>query len=56
VTRASRIGYAPTVEVAAGIERYLAWIRTLGDVRDYFAAAEQLLKARGIVQRVTARP
>ena len=30
----------------AGIERYLAWIRSQGDVREYFTAAERLLRAR----------
>jgi dTDP-L-rhamnose 4-epimerase len=51
IGRAAAIGYAPTVDLAAGIERYLAWIRTQGDIRDYFAAAEQVLRAKRIVQQ-----
>jgi dTDP-L-rhamnose 4-epimerase len=54
VARAGRIGYAPSVDVAEGIARYVAWIRRQGDVRDYFAQAEQALKARRIVQTVVA--
>lgn len=52
VSRAARAGYAPRTDVATGIGRYLDWIRTQGDVRDYFAAAEELLKARRIVRQV----
>jgi dTDP-L-rhamnose 4-epimerase len=55
IGRAAAIGYAPTVDLAAGIERYLAWIRTQGDIRDYFAAAEQVLRAKRIVQEVKAK-
>jgi dTDP-L-rhamnose 4-epimerase len=52
IARAASIGYAPSTDIATGIGRYLAWIRTQGDVRDYFAAAEAVLKERRIVQVV----
>jgi dTDP-L-rhamnose 4-epimerase len=55
IDRAARVGYAPQTDIASGIGRYLDWIRTQGDVRDYFAAAEQVLKARRIVQQVAPR-
>ena len=55
ITRARSAGYAPTVGLAAGIERYVDWIRSQGDVRDYFAAAESRLRAKRIVHRVGAR-
>lgn len=55
ISRAVRAGYSPTIDIATGIDRYLAWIRTLGAVRDYFAAAEQVLRERRIVQQVAAR-
>lgn len=45
------LGYAPTVDLEAGIDRYLAWIREQGSVRDYFSAAERRLKARQVVKR-----
>jgi dTDP-L-rhamnose 4-epimerase len=56
VSRARAVGYRPSTDIAAGIGRYLDWIRRQGDVRDYFAAAEQVLRERRIVQQVAARP
>jgi dTDP-L-rhamnose 4-epimerase len=54
ISRIRAAGYAPQVDLAAGIERYLAWIRAQGDVRDYFAAAEAILRAKRIVHEVGA--
>jgi dTDP-L-rhamnose 4-epimerase len=51
-TRIRAAGYAPQVELADGIRRYIEWIEQQMDVRDYFAQAEQLLRAKGIVHRV----
>ncbi len=45
-------GYEPQTDLATGIARYIDWIRGQMDVRDYFAAAEHLLRAKGIVHRV----
>jgi dTDP-L-rhamnose 4-epimerase len=47
-------GYEPLVPLADGIARYIEWIRGQMDVRDYFAAAEQSLRAKGIVHSVAA--
>ena len=47
-------GWQPRVQLEAGIERYLEWVRQQGDVRDYFSAAEERLRSKGIVQRVGA--
>jgi dTDP-L-rhamnose 4-epimerase len=47
-------GYAPQVKLADGIRRYIEWIEQQMDVRDYFAEAETLLRAKGIVHRVQA--
>jgi dTDP-L-rhamnose 4-epimerase len=52
LTRAAAIGYAPQVDLATGLRRYLDWIAAQGHVRDYFAAAEPLLRAKRIVQPV----
>lgn len=49
IRRIAAVGYAPSVDLASGIEQYLAWIRRQGDVRDYFAAAEHT-RERRIVQ------
>ncbi len=47
-------GYAPQVDLAEGIDRYLDWIRSQSDVRDYFSEAAEILRNKGIVHRVTA--
>jgi dTDP-L-rhamnose 4-epimerase len=52
VSRARSAGYEPEMDLATGIERYLEWIRRQGGVRDYFAAAERVLREKQIVQRV----
>ena len=52
ITRIRAAGYEPQVDLAEGISRYLDWIRSQSDVRDYFSEAEQILKSKGIVHRV----
>lgn len=52
-TRIASIGFAPTVDLQKGIERYLNWIRAQGDVNDYFAAAEVGLHSKGMVQKIS---
>lgn len=47
-------GYEPRVDLADGIARYVGWIRSQHNVRDYFAAAEAGLRAKRIVHRLTA--
>jgi dTDP-L-rhamnose 4-epimerase len=49
-------GYEPKVDLGTGIERYLEWIRAQGDIRDYFAAAETVLREKRIVHRVAGTP
>ena len=48
-------GYAPQVDLATGIRRYLDWIRQQSDVRDYFSEAANILRSKGIVHRVKSR-
>jgi dTDP-L-rhamnose 4-epimerase len=52
ISLAASAGYAPEVELAEGIERYIGWIRDQGDVRDYFAEAEKVLRAKSIVHEI----
>ena len=52
ISRAARAGYAPEVELQDGIERYIGWIKDQGDVRDYFAEAEKILRTKSIVHVV----
>ena len=49
------VGYAPQTDLLTGVGRYLEWIRTQGDVKDYFTEAAQGLKAKGIVHRAAAK-
>ena len=51
-SRIRAAGYEPRVDLAAGIGRYLDWIRSQSDVRDYFSEAEAILKNKGIVHQV----
>ena len=51
-TRIRAAGYAPQVDLATGIRRYLDWIRQQSDVRDYFSEAADILRSKGIVHRV----
>lgn len=52
ITRINSIGFAPEVDLAQGIDRYLSWIRTQGDVQEYFSAAERGLHLKGMVQKI----
>jgi dTDP-L-rhamnose 4-epimerase len=52
--RVRAAGYAPQVDLATGIGRYLDWIRGQSDVRDYFSEAEGILRSKGIVHQVRA--
>ncbi len=56
ISRVRSAGYAPEVDLATGIELYLEWIRAQGDVRDYFAAAERVLREKQIVQQAAKAP
>src|SRR3954467_7015068 len=47
-------GYEPRVDLAQGIRRYLDWIRSQSDVKDYFSEAADILRSKGIVHRVAA--
>jgi dTDP-L-rhamnose 4-epimerase len=48
-------GFEPSVDLAEGIGRYVAWIESeAGNVREYFSAAEQSLRARRIVHQAAA--
>jgi len=47
-------GWTPRVSLEEGIQRYLDWVRRQGDVQDYFSAAEQVLRANGIIQQIAA--
>jgi dTDP-L-rhamnose 4-epimerase len=54
ISRARSIGFEPRIDLADGIRRYLEWIETQGDIRDYFAEAEPILREKRIVHRSAA--
>ncbi len=56
ITRVRSAGYEPQVDLATGVDHYIRWIRQQGDVRDYFAAAERVLREKRIVHRVGLSP
>jgi dTDP-L-rhamnose 4-epimerase len=45
------LGFTPQVDLATGIDRYLAWIATQGEIKEYFAAAERALRRRNALKR-----
>jgi dTDP-L-rhamnose 4-epimerase len=45
-------GYEPQVDLATGVGRYLEWIRSQSDVKDYFSEAADILRKKGIVHSV----
>ena len=47
-------GFEPATELCAGIGRYLDWIRTQGTVREYFGAAEGVLRQQRILHQVVS--
>jgi dTDP-L-rhamnose 4-epimerase len=51
-TLARSAGYKPTVDFTEGIARYIDWIRSQSDIRDYFSEASEVLKKKGIVHHV----
>ena len=52
--RIQAAGYVPKVDLEEGLSRYLDWIRSQSDVRDYFSEAAEILRNKGIVHRVAA--
>jgi dTDP-L-rhamnose 4-epimerase len=51
ISRVRGAGYEPGLDLAGGIERYLEWIKAQGDIHDYFAEAEEVLRGKRIVHK-----
>lgn len=49
------VGYVPQTDLATGVGRYLDWIRSQGDVKDYFSEAADILRNKGIVHKAARR-
>ncbi|MGB3305099.1 MAG: NAD-dependent epimerase/dehydratase family protein [Thermomicrobiales bacterium] len=54
IGRIQELGFAPSVDLESGIDRYLAWIAGQGDIGEYFSAAERRLRARQVVKKARA--
>ncbi len=54
ISRAASAGFEPEVDLETGIGRYIDWIEAQGDVRDYFAEAEGVLRKKRIVHEARA--
>ncbi len=54
ISRLSELGFQPRVTLESGIGRYLDWIRTQGNITEYFSAAERRLRKRQVVKRASA--
>ena len=49
--RIAALGFEPSTDLSSGIDRYLDWVREQGEIDDYFAAAERVLRRRQVVKR-----
>jgi len=56
ISQIASIGFAPEVDLGTGIDRYLEWIRSQGDIKEYFTAAANALRKRQIVQKSAGLP
>jgi dTDP-L-rhamnose 4-epimerase len=52
IAKIAALGWQPQAPLADGIARYLDWIRTQGDVKDYFTAAAERLRQQRIIHTV----
>ena len=55
VSRLLTLGWRPRKNLDHILADYLSWIRTQGLVKDYFAEAEQIMKATGVVRPARRR-
>ncbi len=49
--RIADLGWEPRTRLEEGIDRYLDWVREQGEIAEYFAAAERVLRRRQVVRR-----
>ena len=54
IDKLSRLGFKPRVSIDAGIRRYTEWIRSMGEVKEYFSVVEARLRTAGIIRSRTA--
>ena len=49
------LGFRTRIGLREGMTRYVEWIRTRGDVREYFTEAQEHLRRTGLVRRTDVR-
>ncbi|CAN5812249.1 SDR family NAD(P)-dependent oxidoreductase [soil metagenome] len=54
IKKIGAIGFVPQVDLETGISKYLEWIAAQGSIREYFGAAEQVLKKQRIIRQSTS--
>ena len=50
-----RTGFVPRTDIRTGIGRYVDWIRTQGKIDEYFAVAQERLRAAGLIRSSRSR-
>jgi dTDP-L-rhamnose 4-epimerase len=50
VSKLKGLGWQPTKSLGHILDDYIAWVETQGDVKDYFAEAEEVMKASGALR------
>ena len=51
-SRLRTTGWMPTATLAEGVQAYVDWIGTQGDIKEYFSEAEKLMKNIKAVRHV----
>lgn len=54
IRKIGELGFVPQTRLSDGIDRYLEWISTQGDIGEYFSQAERRLRQRQVVKRASA--
>ena len=55
-SRLRATGWSPTTTLADGVRAYVDWISTQGSIKDYFSAAEKVMKEMHAVRHVDHQP
>jgi dTDP-L-rhamnose 4-epimerase len=50
VSQLAGLGFRAETTIKEGLEHYVDWIRTQGDIREYFSEAESRLRVVGVIQ------
>ena len=54
IGKLSELGWLPKKGLGEIFDDYLAWLDSMGDVKDYFTEADRLMRELGVVQKVRA--